>query len=241
MRLRRLGRVVLGAGLAVAVPGAGAADAATTLQPGALHRTSSGQCTMNFVYDGLGTNAGKTYVGTAAHCVSQIGQFAYDIDDERFGRVAFIGDAEFTVRDYAFIEVFASDVARVSPAMKGHPAYPTGVTDVATATPGDLVQFSGYPLGYAWTQPTQEQRRGILGSTGPPLRPEGTWGAVGPVHWGDSGGPVAHIPTGTALGINSRLCVPGTCSVSGPTVAEIVGDAGAANFPVALRTVGDGS
>src|SRR3712207_3829725 len=46
-----------------------AAQAAVTLQPGAYHETDAGSCTLNFAY----TGGGKTYLGTAAHCVDSIG------------------------------------------------------------------------------------------------------------------------------------------------------------------------
>jgi hypothetical protein len=59
--------------------------------------------------------SGKTYLGTAAHCVSSSGQPLRDIDGTAFGKVA-------------FIEVDPEDLGRVSPAVKGHPQYPKGST-----------------------------------------------------------------------------------------------------------------
>src|SRR3712207_9238501 len=63
------------------------AQAATTLQPGAYHETDAGSCPLNFAYSGNG----KTYLGTAAHCVEQIGQPVRDIEGTEFGSVALTG------------------------------------------------------------------------------------------------------------------------------------------------------
>jgi hypothetical protein len=211
--------------VAAALPGTAAA--AGTLQPGAYHETDAGSCTMNFVYDG----GGKTYMGTAAHCVERIGQPVQDIDGETFGTVAFIGDANTTEGDFAFIEVQPEDLGRVSPAVKGHPSFPRGSTTPPETTTGDAIQLSGYGLGYGTSKPTQEQRQAVMGFDDTEL-----YTVSGPIHWGDSGGPLVHIRSGKALGIVSRLCV-GTCSEEGPTVQGILAKAAAAGFPVTLRTV----
>lgn len=205
----------------------GSAMAAGTLQPGAYHETDAGSCTLNFAYSG----GGKTYLGTAAHCVESIGQPVRDIDGDTFGKVAFIGDANVTEWDFAFIEVDAEDLARVSPAVKGHPAYPKGSTVPAETAAGDAIQLSGYGLGYGTTQPTQERRQAVMGGDDP------EWYSVsGPIHWGDSGGPLVHVRTGKALGIVSRLCI-GACSEEGPTVQGILDKAAQRGFPVTLQTV----
>jgi hypothetical protein len=209
---------------ALAIP---AAAGAVTLQPGAYHETSVGSCTLNFVYDG----GGKTYLGTAAHCVSQIGEQVRDRDGVVFGKVAFIGDQNNTARDYAFIEVDPEDLGRVSPAVKGYPQYPVGYTTPTQTSQGDQIQLSGYGLGFDTTQATQENRRAVMGYDDQSL-----YDVTGPIDWGDSGGPLVHIATKQALGIVSRLCV-GVCSEEGPTVQGILSDAAAHGFPVTLRTV----
>jgi Trypsin-like peptidase domain len=213
--------------LAVAAALPGTAAAAGTLQPGAYHETDAGSCTLNFVYDG----GGKTYLGTAAHCVERVGQTVQDIDGETFGTVAFIGDADTTEWDFAFIEVEAEDLGRVSPAVKGHPAFPTGSTTPPETLTGDAIQLSGYGLGYGTTKPTQEQRQAVMGFDDTEL-----YTVTGPIHWGDSGGPLVHRRTGKALGIVSRLCA-GTCSEEGPTVQGILAKAASRGFAVTLRTV----
>jgi hypothetical protein len=213
--------------LAVAAVLPSAASAAVTLQPGAYHETDAGSCTLNFAYTGGGT----TYLGTAAHCVASIGQQVRDIDGTVFGKVAFIGDQNTTAWDFAFIEVDPEDLGRVSPAVKGWPAFPKGVTTPAETLLGDSIQLSGYGLGYDTTPATQEQRRAVMGSDD-----ASTYTVSGPIHWGDSGGPLVHIGTGKALGIVSRLCA-GACSEEGPTVQGIIAKAASRGFAVSLRSV----
>ncbi len=224
--MRRILSITLTAmALAIALPGA--AQAAVTLQPGAYMETDAGSCTLNFAYAG----GGRTYLGTAAHCVSGIGQPVRDIDGTAFGTVAYIGDENVTQKDFAFIAVDAEDLGRVSPAVKGHPQYPKGSTVPADTLLGDAIQLSGYGLGYGTTKQTQEGRQAIMGSDDAEL-----YDVTGPIHWGDSGGPLVHVRTGKALGIVSRLCA-GACSEEGPTVQGIIAKAAAAGFPVTLRTV----
>jgi hypothetical protein len=227
--MRRIKRTLQGAvaALAVAIALPGAAQAAVTLQPGAYHETDAGSCTLNFAYSGNG----KTYLGTAAHCVANIGQRVRDIDGVEFGSVAFIGDANTTQWDFAFIEVDAEDLGRVSPAVKGHPAYPKGSTVPADTLSGDTIQLSGYGLGYGTTPTTQEKRTAVMGFDNTEL-----YDVTGPIHWGDSGGPLVHVRTGKALGIVSRLCA-GACSEEGPTVQGILAKAASRGFAVTLRTV----
>jgi hypothetical protein len=213
--------------LAVAAVLPSAASAAVTLQPGAYHETDAGSCTLNFAY----TGGGKTYLGTAAHCVASIGQQVRDIDGTVFGKVAFIGDQNTTAWDFAFIEVDPEDLGRVSPAVKGWPAFPKGATTPAETLFGDSIQLSGYGLGYDTTPATQEQRRAVMGSDD-----ASTYTVSGPIHWGDSGGPLVHKKTGKALGIVSRLCA-GACSEEGPTVQGILAKAASRGFGVSLRTV----
>ena len=214
------------AGLILALAPA-AAQAAVTLQPGAYHETDAGSCTLNFVYLGGGT----TYLGTAAHCVSSVGQRVRDIEGVEFGSVAFIGDQDDTAWDFAFIRVDAEDVGRTSAAVKGWPAYPTGSTVPADTLTGDSIQLSGYGLGYSTTKQTQEQRTALHAFDDTEL-----YAVNGPIHWGDSGGPLVHKRTGRALGIVSRLCI-GTCTEEGPTVQGILAKAAASGFPVTLKTV----
>src|SRR4029079_616367 len=142
----------------LAVPGA--ASAATTLQPGAYMETDVGSCTLNFAYTGP---AGETLLGTAAHCVERAGQGVRDIDGVQFGTVSFIGNADATATDYAFIKVEPEDVGRVSDAVKGWPAYPKGSTVPADTLTCDGIQLSGYGLGYDTTPTTKEKATALTG------------------------------------------------------------------------------
>lgn len=103
----------------------------------------------------------------------------------------------------------------MSPAVKGHPAYPKGSTVPADTLTGDQIQLSGYGLGYDTTTTTQEQRCAVMGFDDTELYTV-TGRSTGAIR----GGPLVHIGTGKALGIVSRLCA-GTCSGEGPTVQGI--------------------
>lgn len=231
LRLRLLAAIIAVAATAVIVPQP--ARAAVTLQPGARVRTTAGSCTLNFVYDGTGAYAGKVYLGTAAHCVDKVGESVRDDDGITWGKVAFIGPWRSTATDYAFIEVASDHVGRVSAAMKGHPQYPKGVAVDEETVTGDQVQFSGYGIGFNATQTTRESRVGIL-----TFDDSGVQRVYGTVTFGDSGGPVVHVPTGKALGIATEICVASAvCTERGPTIDGVVNDAATAGFTVTLRTV----
>ena len=204
-----------------------AASAAVTLQPGAYHETPKGACTLNFVY----TDGASTYLGTAAHCANGVGDRAKDIEGVEFGTVSWIGDEDSTAWDFAFIKVDSEDVARVSPAVKGWPAYPKGFTVPADTLTADSIQLSGYGLGYGTTKTTQEQRTALHSFDDASI-----YGVTGPIHWGDSGGPLVHRRTGKALGIVSRLCI-GVCTEEGPTVQGILDKARSRGLSLTLKTV----
>lgn len=198
------------------------------VQPGDYIETDVGGCTLNFLFDGIGSNAGKVYFATAAHCVEKVGEDIRDINGRVWGDVAFIGNQGRTATDYAFVQVRPG--IAVSPAMKGYPQYPTGVTTAAETAAGDLIQQSGYGTAYSFTRPTQEERVGVLASDTAEV-----WRFVGAMDFGDSGGPLVHIRTGKALGIESRICL-GICTDEGPTIEGMLAKT-ATSFPVRLRTV----
>jgi hypothetical protein len=208
-----------------------AGAAGETIQPGVEIATDVGGCTLNFIYDGTGAQAGKVFGGTAAHCVSAIGQEVRLGTGEVFGHVALIGDQDSMVDDYSFIEIDPAVVGRVSPAMKGNPSYPTGVATAAETATGDLVQLSGYGVGFGLTAPTQERRVGVI-----TFDDASSHEVVAPLIFGDSGGPLVHIASGKAYGIVSRLCI-GLCEEEGPTVEGLLAKAAARGFTVSLRTV----
>lgn len=219
--------------LAAALLIAPAAQAQTPIQPGAMLQTDAGQCTLNFVFDGLGRNAGKVYIGTAAHCGEAVGQEARDVDDATFGTFAFIADADDAAFDYAFIEVLPEHVPRVDPALKGHPEIPTGFTTPEETEAGDMIQMSGYGVGFGETQPTQESRQTILQTDDADI-----FTLSGPSVNGDSGGPFVHIPTGKALGLVSQYGFTYGATDVGPTIEGVLAKAAKAGFPVSLRAAG---
>lgn len=220
---------------------------ANTIQPGVAIVADGSYCTLNWIYDGQGAQAGKVYGGTAAHCVSAVGQQvslatgALGSEIERIGQVAFLGNADEVGRDYAFIEIDAADVSKVNPALKGWPGIPTGVSTSATAKKGDIIQFSGHGVGFSNTQPSQEQRKGVLNFT------DGTEHLVlGAVISGDSGGPVANVTDGNkAFGIvntvgvaaNSNALTVAHAGEGGNNLEFVFRDAAARGFNVALRTI----
>jgi hypothetical protein len=225
-----LGIAIVTAAAALAV--APAASAAVVIQPGMEIATSTGGCTASFVFDGQGSRAGRVYIGTAAHCVSFVGQDVRTGDGVTFGDVAFIGNENTTQDDYAFINVRTAYKSRVRAAVKGHPDMPTGVARSTSTSAGDMIQFSGYGVGFGLTPPTQEQRVGTIVADN-----SRTYEVFGPVIFGDSGGPLVHIRTKRAYGIVSRLCLGAPCSVEGPTVEGSLAKAAWRGFSVRLRTV----
>jgi hypothetical protein len=208
-----------------------AGAAGEPIQPGVEISTDVGGCTQNFIYDGTGAQAGKVFGGTAAHCVSAVGQEVRLGTGEVFGHVALIGNQDSMVDDYSFIEILPSVLGRVSPAMKGNPSYPTGVATAAETAVGDQVQLSGYGLGFGLTGPTQERRVGVI-----TFDDAQSHEVIAPLIFGDSGGPLVHVKSGKAYGIVSRLCI-GLCEEEGPTVQGLLAKAAARGFTVTLRTV----
>ena len=220
---------VLGLAAATLLPATPASAAGGYIQPGDYMEAGDSACTTNFVYDGAG---GKVYLGTAAHCVSSVGQDVKDINGTVWGDVALIGDENSTAADYAFIEVRSAHVSRVRAWVKGYPSYPsTGYTTPTDTTRGDLIQISGYGLGFGFTSVTQEKRLASHMGDSTSIHT-----LSGPLIFGDSGGPLVHVKTGKALGIVSRLCT-GPCTETGPTVQGLLGLAAARGFNVTLRTV----
>jgi hypothetical protein len=243
-----LTRIAPGAVVAAAALALSAAPAqAQTIQPGSAILSGGSSCTLNWIYDGTGAQAGKVYGGTAAHCVSGVGQEvslatgALGSAVERIGQVAFVGNADQPGRDYAFIEIDAADHGKVNPALAGHPEIPTGVSTQETANLGDTIQFSGHGVGFSSTQPTREQRIGILNYS------DGTEHLVlGPVISGDSGGPVANVTDGNkAFGIvntvgaavNSGALTVVHAGEGGNNLEFVLRDAASRGFTVGLRTV----
>lgn len=229
-------------GALIVAPGAQAQE---PIQPGSSITMGGSYCTLNWIYDGAGALDGEVFGGTAAHCVSEVGQEVQLATTSlgeplgRIGEVAFIGNAEEPGRDYAFIEIDDAALDRVDPALKGHPNIPTGVS--TGYQQGDLMQFSGHGVVFNLTTTTQEERVGILNYTDGVVH-----NVTGPVSSGDSGGPVADLSDGgTAFGIVNTLGVGAntgaqTIVVAGEGGANldfVLQDAANHGFTVELRTV----
>jgi hypothetical protein len=235
------------AAAAVALAAAPASAAEPKIQPGESIVADGAYCTLNWIYDGTGAEAGQVFAGTAAHCVTGVGQevslAAGSLGDpiERIGEVAFVGNADEHGRDYAFIRIDDEDLPQVDAALKGHPAIPTGVSTQATASLGDVMQFSGNGVGFHLTQPTRESRVGILNWT------DGSeHEATGPVTPGDSGGPIANVTDGNkaygivdtvGVGINADALHVVTAGEGGANLEFVLADAASRGFSVELRTV----
>ena len=223
----------------VAVP---ASALGQTIQPGASTEADGSYCTLNWIYEG----GGKYYGGTAAHCISGVGQ-TVNLASGSLGTVLFpIGTVAFVgpTLDYAFIELLPGVLGRVSPQMKGHPQYPTGVSTTQTAQQGDIIQFSGNGVGFHLLQQTREQRIGVLNCN------DGIQhNVLGPVISGDSGGPVGDQTDGfKALGIVNTVGagVDTGCNLTLAHVGEgglslegILADAASHGFSVRLVTANE--
>jgi hypothetical protein len=219
-----------------AVVAASPAAAAPVIQPGSALAFGSSFCTANWVYNGAD---GSTYLGSARHCTTGLGQQvdlasgSLGTSVERIGSVAYVSAA----LDFLLIRVDPAVVGQVSAAMAGHPTIPTGVSTTATAKLGDVVQYSGHGVGFDLTTQTQQMRVGILGFN------DGSqhysYGAVTP---GDSGGPVADVTDGNkAIGIVDTVgvAVAGLPQVGegGVSLQGLLADAAAHGFSISLRTV----
>ncbi len=231
-------------------PGAVAAAPAGVVQPGSkVEITDVATCTAGFVFDGVGRLAGRRYVALAAHCVEgKLGAVVTDAAGARFGVVAFsMWPYEGFADDFAFVLVDRAAYPRVSPAMAGHPDLPTGAVAPSDTSIGDRLQLSGWGMATEQTATTREQRVTVLKD-----HTDAMWSAWGVVSPGDSGGPVAHLPSGGALGSVSNLCAPlpvntsegfeqvAGCLGYGPSVTAMITRAAARGFTVRIRSAAQG-
>ncbi len=227
LRNRRILRslpVLILAVLALALPPVGANHGGNHIQPG---DRLGGYCTLNFVFDGPG---GEVYIGTAAHCIDDIGEVVSTAGFANFGIAVYDDDA---VLDFGLIQVKDSFKAHVLAEVIGHPGMPNGSTMSTETQRNDEVLFSGYGIGFDLTARTRQDRSGLLWSD-----TASTFKLNGPVVNGDSGGPILHAATGKALGIVSEygiFSLPPTTD-SGPTLQGILAKTAADGFPITLRT-----
>jgi hypothetical protein len=233
-RLFGLAFVLVTLGLLAPAP----AEAAPVLQPGTSITDGNGFCTLNWIYNGTGAQAGNTFGGAAAHCFTKgtrvsIATGSLGTPIAAFGTVAYVSSA----LDFELIKIDSPCECAVSAAMAGHPTIPTGVSTTSTAAVGDIVQYSGHGVLTDFAAATQQDRVGILGYN------DGSqhysYGLVSP---GDSGGPVADVTDGNkALGIVDTVGVALTplpqAGEGGVSLQGLLADAAAHGFPVSVRTV----
>lgn len=220
------------------------------IAPGSFATFPTAACTLNFVFDGAGDDAGRVFIGTAAHCASgpvpgdevRMGTDIVSTGDV-IGHVVAMGDYEtgegnpVIDEDWALVEIVPRFERDVDPAVRGHSGFPTRVTATSEMRPGDVLQLSGHGTGFQLTPETRERRQGEwLGGE------DVNYDAFAPlVNWGDSGGPIVDVKTGGALGIvSSRAtwpCETG-CTLEGPTITQLIRGAAARGLTVQLRAAG---
>ena len=219
-----------------------AAAAEGSIQPGDWAGVGAG-CTLGWAFDG---SDGAVYFGIAAHC-TELGEEVFIADPagppapagpapgESLGFVVARGaDDSDVAQDVALIRVRASVAARVSGELRGHPGIPTGVIDPSTVAAQDPLQLSGWGTAFEVAPATRESRQAIL------LRGnELSWEGVAPVTGGDSGGPVAHVGTGAAIGfVKGGACgdsAGGSCTFWGPSIAALQRVAATLGVALTLR------
>jgi hypothetical protein len=229
---RRLGLAAVAALLSTIAFVSPARSDDTTIQPGDYAVSGNAGCTLGFAFDGVGAVAGRVFFALAAHCVEAVGSEVGLGFDDAMGDVVARGDPAYTATDWALVEVRPGAVSRVRGDVRGLPAYPLGVGLADSTLSLDGVRMSGWGVPFFVTSDTREGRWGTLS-----FDDSTTFGVTAPIFKGDSGGPVVHVPTGTALGIVSRVCV-GICTTEGPTVAGILAAAAEAGFALILRPAG---
>lgn len=201
---------------------------AQSVQPG--DAIDGGNCTLGWAFDGAD---GRTFFSTAAHCVEDGAKVTIGSGAE-LGRVVVRGEPSDVTTDIALVEVVAGMTARVSGEMRGHEGYPSAVTREAASQ--DTLQMSGWGTGWEVSPTTREERQGRLMT----LENGGlSYRAVLPASGGDSGGPIAHVPTTGALGLVKGVsCGLAACGMWGPTITAVEQLAAKSGLTVRLRTAG---
>jgi hypothetical protein len=221
---------------------------ASTIQPGDYVNVDDiGGCTLGWLFD---SPTGDVYFASAAHCftdgetVEIAGSSGPSVEEagnpangEVLGTVRVRGNDEFPESDVALILVREEMKARVAGDLRGHEGIPAGVATTGAAN--DALQLSGWGAGFELTPQTRESRQGVLTEL------KGSWWAgVIPAPGGDSGGPVAHIASKSALGlVKGHTCgfdsdEDAHCGSWGPSIQGILEVAQAAGISLTLRRAG---
>lgn len=208
---------------------------------------STGGCTANFIYDGLGPVAGRTFIGMASHCFAENeppGTTVLDRDRVPFGRLVVKTRPLRSVReDWALIEISPHRLADVDASVRGNPKAPTGVADVDDVAIGDEVRVSGWGSFMYLYPELQQNRAGRVTNWDSDV-----YEIVAPVLFGDSGGGLIHVSSGKALGLVSAWCTPTNystdhlplaCTVYGPTIRFVEEAAAERGYPIRMRRAGE--
>ena len=238
---RRLGTALA---LSLLLLPASAGAQAPTVQPGdqAMYPDqppgpAPGGCTLGWLFDG---SDGRAYFSIAAHCGGR-GNPVETAAGEPIGTVSLAGeDGGDAGLDVALIRVSEAMESRVAGTLRGHEDMPSGVISPLEAAAGDAVQISGWGIGFNNAEATREQRVGVF-----LMGDEWSWRALAPTINGDSGGPVAHVATGKALGLQkghgcyaSPYEAAAACGTYGPSIAAIERLAGKSGLKLTLRLAG---
>lgn len=206
-------------------------DESGPIRPGA---SLGGYCTFNFLfYDNV---TGAAYIGTAGHCTEEAGERVSIPDVGEIGTVVYdsdVADGADVDVDFALIELDADRVAQANPRMLGHDG-PAGIYSPGEGALGQEVGLHGYGMVLGEQEATRD-RSGILFSMD-----ERMYTADMPAVNGDSGSPLLHLGTGTAVGIISHYgigAVPPSTD-EGPVLAFILSELAKGGFPVQLAVTG---
>jgi hypothetical protein len=175
----------------------------------------------------------KAYIGTAAHCTDEVGQRLGTFGADDFGTVVYDSDDIDSPVDFALVQIDADKVGMAHPQMFGAVA-PTGFVTADDLALGDVLVLHGYGLVVGQNDVTRD-RHGIVTDT-----TEDEYVADTGATFGDSGGPLALLSTGEAVGIISRYGFdqfPPTTDV-GPLIPWILEHLADAGFRVELATIG---
>lgn len=179
-----------------------------TIRPGAP-MTSPAGCTYSFI---LRDASGNLYTGSAAHCVSFVGQRVSTTSIGAFGTV--VTDGALGV-DYALIRIDANRHDRVNPTLCAWGG-PIGA-DPGNRPPNDVLLEYGW--GFATDATAQTRTRTLVETTRNAFNIE--WAGVG--SGGDSGGPVVSAE-GYAVASHTYGVTPfaGVVREGGPTFARML-------------------
>lgn len=202
--------------------------------------SSMGGCTYNYIYYELvyptpevPNPVPDVFIGTAGHCTDELGERTSVPGVGEIGTVVYDSDVAGVGVDFSLIQLDPERVTQTNPQMRGYEG-PTGLATPAMLALGDRVDVYGYGLVVGQREETRP-RWGLLTDW-----TDTEYVADMPAVNGDSGSPLLHDESGTALGIISRYGtdqVPPSTDV-GPLITWVLQEVRAAGFDVVLATIG---